>query len=91
VSLHPALPARPERLGQPGATSAAAASATAASKDIDQAPDREVWQLLGRADVIVRGVLEAQDRAERRLWEERARVWLGDVAGAWINTNRRAW
>jgi hypothetical protein len=54
-------------------------------------PGCEVWQLLGRADVIVRGVLEAQDRGERRLWEERARVWLQDVDRAWLDTGRRRW
>jgi hypothetical protein len=51
-------------------------------------PSTEVWQLLGRADVIVRGCLEARDRAERRLWEERARVWLEDVGQAWIRAPR---
>ncbi len=56
-----------------------------------QGPECEVWQLLGRADVIVRAVLEAQDRAERRLWEERARVWLRDVARAWLDTGHRSW
>ncbi len=56
-----------------------------------QGPECEVWQLLGRADVIVRSVLEAQDRAERRLGEERARVWLRDVARAWLGTGHRSW
>ena len=49
-------------------------------------PDSEVWELLGRADVIVRGVLESQDSAERRLWTERARVWLRDVGQAWVHS-----
>ena len=49
-------------------------------------PDSEVWQLLGRADVIVRGILEAQDAAERRLWSERARAWLRDVGQAWVHS-----
>ncbi len=56
-----------------------------------QGPECEVWQLLGRADVIVRAVLEAQGRAERRLWEERARIWLQDVARAWLDTRHRSW
>jgi hypothetical protein len=54
-------------------------------------PRCEVWQLLGRADVIVRGCLESRDRAERRDWEERARAWLQDVDQAWIRSQRRSW
>jgi len=53
--------------------------------------ESEVWQLLGRADVVVRGVLEAQDRGERRLWEERARLWLQDLSQAWLRSQRRPW
>jgi hypothetical protein len=56
-----------------------------------QPSDIEVWQLLGRADVILRGVLQSQDRAERRLWEERARVWLDNVGQAWVQSQRRSW
>ncbi len=56
-----------------------------------QGPEGEVWQLLGRADVIVRAVLEAQDRAERRLWEERGPGLLQDLARAWLDTRHRSW
>lgn len=48
----------------------------------------QVWLLLGRADVIVRGCLEAQDRAERQRWEERARAWLAEVNQAWVRRAR---
>lgn len=47
-------------------------------------PD-SVWQLLGRADVTVRGVLAAR-AAERRLWAERARAWLRGVGQAWVRS-----
>jgi hypothetical protein len=48
----------------------------------------QVWLLLGKADVIVRGCLEARDRVERRLWEERARAWLLEVNRAWVRGTR---
>lgn len=51
-------------------------------------PDGEVWSLLGRADVILRGVLDARDREERRIWEERARAWLREVNQAWVRSPR---
>ena len=46
----------------------------------------EVWQLLRRADVIVRALLEAHDRAARERCQERARAWLCDVNQAWVHT-----
>jgi hypothetical protein len=51
-------------------------------------PDSEVWSLLGRADVILRGVLDGGDRAQRRIWEERARAWLREVNQAWARAPR---
>jgi hypothetical protein len=51
-------------------------------------PEAEVWSLLGRADVVLRGVLEARDREQRRIWEERARAWLRDVNQAWVRSPR---
>jgi hypothetical protein len=48
----------------------------------------QVWLLLGKADVVVRGCLEAQDRTERRIWEERARAWLAEVNQAWVRWAR---
>ncbi len=56
-----------------------------------QGPECEVWQLLGRAVVIVRPVLEAQGRAERRHWDERARIWLRDAARVWLDNCHRSW
>jgi hypothetical protein len=53
---------------------------------VARATEAEVWELLGRADVIVRGVLEAKDAAERRLWAGRARAWLRDVGRAWVHS-----
>jgi hypothetical protein len=79
------LSRRPEQV----VTESRAAAPSQASAE--RGPECEVWQLLGRADVIVRAVLEAQDRAERRLWEGRARVWLQDAARAWLDTCRRSW
>ena len=67
------------------------AAAQGADGGADPLWEQEVWQLLGRADVIVRGVLEARSRAERRLWEESARAWLQDVDQAWVDSQRRSW
>ena len=50
--------------------------------------ESEVWSLLGRADVVLRGVLDARDRKERRIWEERARAWLSEVNQAWVRSPR---
>jgi hypothetical protein len=46
--------------------------------------EAEVWQLLGRADLIVRGVLTDQDPDARRRWRERAGAWPQDVNRAWV-------
>jgi hypothetical protein len=46
----------------------------------------EVWQLLGRADVVVRAMLEAPDRAARQRGEQWARAWLRDLGQAWVHT-----
>lgn len=60
-------------------------AATAAAAGPEQLPSEDdAWALLGRADVIVRGVLEAQDGAQRRRWQERARAWLRDVNQTWV-------
>jgi hypothetical protein len=49
-------------------------------------PEGEVWSLLGRADVVLRGILAAQGREERRIWEERAQAWLREVNRAWVES-----
>ena len=52
-----------------------------------QSAEAEVWQLLDRADVILRGVLAIQDSAERRRWEERMRIWLHNLNRAWVQSH----
>jgi hypothetical protein len=49
-------------------------------------PEGEVWSLLRRADVVLRGILAAQGREERRIWEERAQAWLREVNRAWVES-----
>ncbi len=41
--------------------------------------DSEVWQLPRHADLILHGVLEAQDAAARRRWQEQAQACLQGV------------
>jgi hypothetical protein len=48
--------------------------------------ESEVWQVLGRTDVILRRVLEAHDRADRRGWKARVQAWPADLGQAWIRT-----
>ena len=59
------------------------AAAQVAADEAPGAPSmEEVWQLQGRADVIVRALLEAPDHGARQRCEERAWVWLRDVGQA---------
>jgi hypothetical protein len=46
----------------------------------------DLWQLLGRADVLMRALLETPNGAARRGCEDRARKFLHDIAQAWVHT-----
>jgi hypothetical protein len=62
----------------------------AAAEAGDRAPAAptvdELWQLLGRAGVIMRALVDAPDRATRQRCQERAQAWLHDVGQAWVHT-----
>ena len=45
----------------------------------------ELWQLLGRADVIMRELVEAPDREVRERWRAKIGPWLRDVGQAWAH------
>ena len=56
----------------------------------DRAPtspsEDELWDLLGRADVVMRALLAAPDRTSLQRCRGRAEAWLREVNQAWVRT-----